>query len=733
MRRRIKFIRRHGRSLFLCLVVGASLSTVLLAGPSAQAHTPTYPDGPHLTMNPNPYGYIPTDVYKYLTHANLYQFTPAYLHWISGPYPASTTITVTDGQQTAEALKLNLSAVVGYTPSSALRTKSQIHRITTAGVTRPNGQSLEGAVQTIDFGAGYNTAGTYEYTYNDFLFLPPGGFTKDKYTITFFTKSITEFTGSPKYRCVAEPRNSASSLTDFNACNEAGWQLDIYVNRVPQGDYSNSIVLQSKPLQGSPTGGEVTKGPTYSLFPKVSNAGPFKTFNQQYMVVQNQNSDKVSNVAIDPLTPSGNRDSIFGVYQQYNPNNTACSTSGTIENDCWFWPFKDLNKDNSVQAEFRFKVKSTANAGDQVCFRPFVRRQSLDVSVNIGDRICYTVVDPPTCPVGSDFAGQLVSTLTEHDGEPGITAGDCYLPQIKSYMQVFGNDVIAGGGFGSPCTLNNPTAKIDSYNKSTISGGNTNWTGSSGQFLVSALGRINGFFSANKRNAATFSPMPPLDLTLGNSSNGNNKVAPEQGGDSGASNNCIPDYFAKNDTLQQATTIGLSLIPNGVHVAMYYDHDVYISADVKFQNAESDWGNSVNNIPSLYVIVRGNIYIAPGVTQLDGVYIAQPKIDPVTGDLTKGEIITCAIDSSGTFTTPVHGGCANKLTINGTFIAKKVKFKREFGDLDTAVVNEDSSNTKAAEVFNFSPEVYLSPLHPTLTRSVPFTKYDYITSLPPIL
>lgn len=344
---------------------------------------------------------------------------------------------------------------------------------------------------------------------------------------------------------------------------------------------------------------------------------------------------------------------------------------------------------------------------------------------NIGDTpigqlatCSFTVTINDTCP---NIPGQQMSVPPDHV----LIGGNCY-PATKKYMRIYGNDVSAGGGFGEICEASDPAASIKGYTASQAVGPDTAWLGASSQFGAFALGTINEFFTANMRGptGATNLPRPPLDLTFGNTKNGTSKVNVNEGGSSG-SINCITDYFSLRDQVQAGNQIGTTVVPRGVARALYYDNDVYISGSgISFAD-EGSWGPQVNSIPSFYLVVRGNIYIDPSVTRLDGVYIAQPRDDG-----TKGEIITC---SNIVGVTPGLGGCDNKLTINGAFIARQVRFKRTAGNLAAAGSNEPSTSGQIAEVFNFSPEVYLSPLHPSLRRSQPMTKYDYITSLPPVL
>jgi len=308
-------------------------------------------------------------------------------------------------------------------------------------------------------------------------------------------------------------------------------------------------------------------------------------------------------------------------------------------------------------------------------------------------------------------------------------------PATKKYLKVYGNDVLVGGGFDNlgTCSTSNPSAKIDTYSRSQTIGGLTDWMGSSTQFGASALGTISQFFSAGIRGPSegVGQPRPPLDLTFGNTTNMTSKVGNNAGGSSGISH-CIHDYYGEADLVQPPynNTIPNGTIPANIypdnHLAFYFTGNVFITGSgIRYQHLPSGVWGTVSSIPSLYIVVRGNIFISNTVTQLDGVYVAQPN------GSTGGVINTCT-DSVGSQLGP--GSCDNQLTVNGAFIAKQIRFKRTNGDLAVATANERADSGNIAEVFNFSPEIYLSPLHYTLSSgSVPFTKYDYITSLPPVL
>ncbi|HVI60728.1 MAG TPA: hypothetical protein VM535_01085, partial [Candidatus Saccharimonadales bacterium] len=112
---------------------------------------------------------------------------------------------------------------------------------------------------------------------------------------------------------------------------------------------------------------------------------------------------------------------------------------------------------------------------------------------------------------------------------------------------------------------------------------------------------------------------------------------------------------------------GISGISNNQSV--FVNGDVYINGNITYAN---NWAAA--NAPSFVLRATGNIYIAPGVTQLDGLYIS------------RNTIYTCGVNNGGgNFAVPAAGSiystCKNQLVIFGNFIAKKVNLLRTFGSL----------------------------------------------------
>jgi hypothetical protein len=281
--------------------------------------------------------------------------------------------------------------------------------------------------------------------------------------------------------------------------------------------------------------------------------------------------------------------------------------------------------------------------------------------------------------------------------------------------------VLAGSGFGK-CT---PTAgsKIIAFNKGGANGGQ--YAGAGTQLAAQATGTITEFASAALRSGLANGP--PLGLAFANSTG-------TWGGSFGTAP-CAKDYFAEADptSIQNSPTLGGRTTQEGENIVLYATGNVLINGDYVY--ADNRW-LTLELISHFYVIVKGNIIIAPNVTRLDGVFIAQPTD---SNNPTDGKIYTCATRSVGNavvipsdLSAPPPNGCNSKLTVNGALIANQVKFLRSLGSVKQSVPNEPSSgaSSHAAEVINYTPDIWLgnNPFNTNTNHRI-----DSITSLPPVL
>lgn len=323
------------------------------------------------------------------------------------------------------------------------------------------------------------------------------------------------------------------------------------------------------------------------------------------------------------------------------------------------------------------------------------------------------------------------------------------------YFSAYGADISAGGDFNA-CTSTG--GLIGSWYDS-----QTAKAGASALFAAIALGKIVGFGTGQS-------------LTGGNPTGSPDYLAFANGGISGSSpsatiggsfgdNHCLFSPDAPNDTTASAATTqtvgstavngaqsitgNLTLnggtVSSGNNVGLYVTGNVYISSNIIYgTDANGAWSintSGTSDVPSFTLVVTGgNIYIDPNVTELDGIYVAEAS------NGTGGTIYTCGQSNfTAVPASSLYDSCNKQLTVYGSFIADQVNLLRTYGTLSdaTSTENPNTGSTKqcsngapsrvcASEVFNFSPELYLSTpaIAPPNNGA---TTYDSETSLPPIL
>ena len=340
------------------------------------------------------------------------------------------------------------------------------------------------------------------------------------------------------------------------------------------------------------------------------------------------------------------------------------------------------------------------------------------LNLRVGDQICTSViVDSPEVTIG--FRGSIISRQPARE----FTAS-CRRFVNLPYMSFQGGDVSAGGDFtGGVC--------------STPAGINTNVNaaglGAGVEFAALAIGNISGFASARGHGSA-------------NSLMFSNTTAPP--GQFGGSH-CIKDYYSSapaavtpgssisvsglttgNVTYNGTFTLNGGTLGNdvttgqGVRTGLYINGDLIIAGNIDY--ASASWP-SLDDIPSLHIYVKGNIYIQENVTSINAMLVAQPSATP-----NSGKIVTCA---SGTSPVPVAqlfarcgGASGTRLTVRGALIANKVEFLRTSDSLRNA---SGDGGANAAELVDLSPEFLL--VAPISNSNVVPKDYQYFTTLPPVL
>ncbi len=377
-------------------------------------------------------------------------------------------------------------------------------------------------------------------------------------------------------------------------------------------------------------------------------------------------------------------------------------------------------------------------------------------------------------------------------------AGDSQ-PCTKSYFKVTGADVTTGGWFNNGYTLCD-TSTSSNYQDSNFSSatfppdsqdryggilawanssGNNSAGGSSGEFDAFALGEIEGnspaakgFYSGGAQALASSGNTSKSYLSFANTLSSTpanfwaGLMIPPNGVRQTAY--CVPDYYgtmmpnpapgalpsntltsstASGNYAQTATTTPLDLVGSdaggsnvdiapGAHITVFVRGSVYISHNITYDSAYT-----ADNVPKFSLIVQGSIYIGPTVTNLDGLYVAQPQnpADPSALTSDSGDIWTCHDDSTEPMSYVYPATTCNqaKLVVNGALIAKQVELMRTKGDVATATVSEDGyanaiSTSNAAEVINYSPAMIMGGSFFTGGSSSNNSSLDGLISLPPI-
>lgn len=341
-------------------------------------------------------------------------------------------------------------------------------------------------------------------------------------------------------------------------------------------------------------------------------------------------------------------------------------------------------------------------------------------AVSFNKSICRSLFVDPASPDGGSRGVQVCAYVT-----------------AKPYSRAFGGDVSVGGGFASSlgaCEYNEGAAVIG-WNKRAEGG----WAGMGVQFATYAMNRI--FDGSTSLGNGGGGAAPPAGLSFSNSST--NPSAGNFGGFFG-SVACAPDHYAgqPQDTSHLGAQFDISGLGSGVYSAsgnvrvvggtvnpgekidIYIDGDLFVGGNIVY-GGDGSW--SVGNVPQLRIIVNGNIFIGNNVTRVDGLYVAQPSGNA------DGIIVTCTTADNPYAPLPLDGAlassCNNKLTVNGSFIARQVRLMRTAGTLRDSNAGEDPSANGMAEVFNYNPALWIT--QPSAGQGS--DGYDAINSLPPVL
>lgn len=330
-----------------------------------------------------------------------------------------------------------------------------------------------------------------------------------------------------------------------------------------------------------------------------------------------------------------------------------------------------------------------------------------------------------------------------------LTSTGLALAESRPYFVANDGDVFTGGWFYDPgglCQTGAATYQAPDYSdlNGTRYDGAIMAFGTLGPPRVGASDNLDAFaLGMIEGGASSYGFYTGLsgssDLSFSNDNLPNQYWGGIFEGDGARPDHCIPDYWAKQSELPAATSAGsvnfnagngkylvnpsgTLTLPGGTvgaskNLAYFINGDVFITGNINY-----DAASTADNIPKFVLVVRGNIYIAPGVNEIDGWYIAQPN---GTND---GVIWTCH-DGNPANSQPqdtwVRTNCDGPLTVNGAFTAKQINLLRINGGLNTA-----APAGPPAEIFNYTPAMVIGG--PFFNAPPGQGSLDSLISLPPV-
>ena len=321
---------------------------------------------------------------------------------------------------------------------------------------------------------------------------------------------------------------------------------------------------------------------------------------------------------------------------------------------------------------------------------------------------------------------------------PLFSAVQCNIKSANPYPLVYSGDVIAGGTFkktDGTCDPPLPTKPGQIRTHSRVNG--LLQKGASGQYGVFARDVIDLDSSLiGPKNFISNSSKSP---------NGGSKTYtfannPGNYGNFGRTN-CMTDYYAEFFDSVTSTSgggnVNIASLTTGVHhytgdinlrspagpamvvsdrkIILLVDGNITIEKNISFNYP------SLSQVPFLLVVAKGDITVNTGVDNISGIFVAQPN--SVGGG---GSISTCDETAQNNF----YDNCNNKLTVTGSFIAKKINWRRTAGDLFDSTADTDRDTNGASEVIDISPSLYYSspPVRPKSNK----WQYDSIRNLSPV-
>lgn len=399
------------------------------------------------------------------------------------------------------------------------------------------------------------------------------------------------------------------------------------------------------------------------------------------------------------------------------------------------------------------------------------------LSFNLSAPVSYTMTGPSgftasgagtpnSGPVAPGGPGRLIRSTTQQSlpvsGTYSITwtintsigpaEGECgsaqaaYRAASKPYVRFYGKNVIAGGGYSASnvCTpAGSPSARAFGFFDGAAS--HQTYKGSASELAVFARGAIEWVLPGSQIVDGSRTILHELGFA-----NSNDPYATGTFGGDFETTICaqpFPDaaelstfgaivggdsidrdgrFRIGTPAIPQNVTLSGGSIADGNRFTLHVDGDVTITGNIWYAN--NNWGTNRNAIPLFRVYATGNIFIDSSVSRLEGLYNAGNAIYTCTNGSNSYSIADPAGQAS------YYAACsASSLVVNGSFIAQDIYLQRVRNTIANSTVGERAGSSSAAEVFQFSPELYLALMSEEENDPERETTFDSIFSLPPAL
>lgn len=379
------------------------------------------------------------------------------------------------------------------------------------------------------------------------------------------------------------------------------------------------------------------------------------------------------------------------------------------------------------------------NTGTSATFTP-VTLSLVGLGLDAGDRVCARNTVTPAAGTADPSGDVITVTVASR------SANTCEMIVHVPYHQVFG-DTRVGSGFltdaGSCAAATDTSARIIGHNRD----GTPDYTGAGSQLAAYAFNSI-AFFASGQLRPSVTTNAKPLSFANVNPSRSNLGASDYGGGLMDGQSVCAPDHY--DDGIADADQVLGGSTSANIPAATYRrtgdltitggnlglgsgSRVIYVDGDVTINNnityAVGNY-NNIDQIPSFRLIVTGNIYVDWNVSQLDGIYIAQPH----DSGGTEGRFYTCAPGGAPPDAGEMNGICrTNKLTIYGAVLADLVKLTRSGGTVSQATNVPGQTPSAAAAASTAAEVIVLTPESWLVSDFTGGGEFDSVTTLPPVL